>query len=155
MLAGSAAGQQPGQAQPGVPTELQLGLPQLPTTATPASAIDLRSFAEQKKPETVNQRVAVMAYYLAHVAQGNDRRDFITAADIKKYFIQAGFPLPSSPPRITLANVKNAGYLDSRKEGQYVLNPIGHNLVAHKLPALEEQDVERRPKRRAKRRTRR
>jgi hypothetical protein len=54
--------------------------------------------------------------------------------DIKKYFVQANYELPTAPPRMTLVNAKNAGYLDAISNGQYRLNPVGHNLVVHKLP---------------------
>jgi hypothetical protein len=38
---------------------------------------------------------------------------------------------------MTLVNAKNAGYLDRIASGQYRLNPVGHNLVTHKLPRGE------------------
>ena len=44
-----------------------------------------------------------------------------------------GFELPIGPPGQTLLNAKNAGYLDLSGKGQYRLNPVGHNLVTHKL----------------------
>jgi hypothetical protein len=79
--------------------------------------------------------VAVMAYYLAHHAP--EPRDYITPDDIKKYFPQANFELPTSPPSQTLVNAKNAGYLEQIATGQYRLNPVGHNLVSHRLPSGE------------------
>jgi hypothetical protein len=103
------------------------------------AARDLRTLAEEKKPKTVIQKVAVVAYYLANHAPGAERKDYITATDIKRYFKQAGFPLPTGPDNMTLVNAKNAGYLDGLQGGQYRLNPVGHNLVAHKLPALDEK----------------
>jgi hypothetical protein len=96
--------------------------------------VDVRSFRQQKNPKSANEMVAVLAYYLAHLAPSDERRDYLTREDITKYFHQAQFPLPSSP-NMTLVNAKNAGYLDATKEwGQYRLNPVGYNLVAHKLP---------------------
>jgi hypothetical protein len=96
--------------------------------------VDIRSFTKEKKPQSVNQMVAVVAYYLAHLAPDSDRRDHIQPNDIKKYF-SGNYPLPTSPPSQTLQNAKNAGYLDPLASGQYRLNPVGHNLVVHKLPA--------------------
>ena len=78
--------------------------------------------------------IAVIAYYLAHLAPEKEQRDFITGDDATKYFKQAHFPLPTAPPNVTLSNAKNAGYIDARDRGQYHLNSIGYNLVAHKLP---------------------
>jgi hypothetical protein len=111
----------PAQATPGTPAAL-------------APPTDLRTLTEQKSPKTANQMVAIVAYYLANYAPAGERRDYIVAEDIKKYFVQANYELPTAPPRMTLVNAKNAGYLDAVKDGQYRLNPVGHNLVAHKLP---------------------
>jgi hypothetical protein len=98
---------------------------------------DLRSLREQKQPKTTNQMVAIMAYYLANHAPPDQRRDHITPDDIKKYFPQAGFELPTGPPSQALVNAKNGGYLEQIATGQYRLNPVGHNLVTHRLPRSE------------------
>jgi hypothetical protein len=100
-----------------------------------STAGDIRSFTGEKKPSTVNQMVAVLGYYLAHLAPDGERRDHIVSDDIKKYFVQAGFPLPTGPTTMTLVNAKNAGYLDALEKGKYRLNAVGHNLVVHKMPA--------------------
>jgi hypothetical protein len=94
---------------------------------------DIRSLTDIKKPKSANQMVAVVAYYLANLAPPGERRDYITADDIKPYFNQASFPLPNARPSMTLVNTKNAGYLDALNNGRYRLNPVGHNLVALKL----------------------
>jgi hypothetical protein len=96
---------------------------------------DIRTFGGQKSPRSANERVAVVGYYLSEMAPAGERKAEISAADITKYFKQAGFPLPRAA-RMTLVNAKNAGYLDVGAErGTYKLNPVGHNLVAHSLPA--------------------
>lgn len=97
--------------------------------------VDIRNFGQEKSPRSVNERVAVVGYYLSELAPADERKADIAAADITKYFKQAGFPLPGAA-RMTLVNAKNAGYLDAGAErGTYKLNPVGHNLVAHSLPA--------------------
>lgn len=111
----------------------------LPTPAAiaggPTGLSDVRSFAAAKQPSNDIERLAVVAYYLAEIGGGEDKKGAITSDDITKYFKQAGFPLPSRP-RQTLHNAKNAGYLDAAAEaGSYKLNPVGHNLVVHGLPA--------------------
>jgi hypothetical protein len=106
----------------------------VPPAPAVSRVVDIRSFAAEKNPKTVNERVAVIGYYLANLAALPDRRDCLVADDIKTYFIQAGFPLPTSTANVTLTNAKNAGYLIALDRGQYRLNPVGHNLVAHKLP---------------------
>ena len=129
-------------AQPGAPphkpfiSDLNLAPP---TPATPAlqGSVDIRSFAAEKAPKTVNEKVALIGHYLAHFAPASERRDYLVAQDIESYFVQAGFPLPAAPASITLANAKNAGYLNAVDRGQFKLNAVGHNLVAHKLPSGE------------------
>jgi hypothetical protein len=128
----------PSTPPPGTPSTPTPPIPPAFTTPPPGAIRDLLSLKEQKQPKTVNQMVAVMAYYLAELAGENERRDYIVADDIRKYFRQANFPLPSATPNMTLVNAKNAGYLDALSKGQYRLNPVGHNLVAHKLPRTGE-----------------
>jgi len=98
------------------------------------STQDIRTFAAEKKPKTVNERVAIVGYYISQLAPEGERRDYLVSDDIKTYFIQAGFELPTASPAMTLSNAKNAGYLNAMDRGQYKLNAVGHNLVAHKLP---------------------
>lgn len=106
--------------------------------------IDIRSFKEEKQPKTANEMVALVAYYLAHLAPADERRDYMVADDVRKYFLQAVYPLPSAPPHMTLVNAKNAGYLDARERGQYRLNPVGYNLITNKLPPTQTR-MEKRP----------
>ena len=96
--------------------------------------MDMRTFGQEKNPRSANERVAVVGYYLSELASAEERKAEISAADITRYFKQAGFPLPGAA-RMTLVNAKNAGYLDAGAgRGTYKLNPVGHNLVAHSLP---------------------
>jgi hypothetical protein len=111
--------------------------PPNPAGTPPAGDMDIRTFAGLKSPKTLNEKVAVVAFFLAQVASPAERRDFITSEDIKPYFIQAGFELPTGPTNMSLTNAKNAGYLNALERGQYKLNSVGHNLVAHKLPKKE------------------
>jgi hypothetical protein len=136
----AAALMQPTMLQPPSPAApVRAALQQLP----PGAQADLRSLTEQKQPKSANQMVAVLAYYLANLAPAGQRRDHVVADDIKKYFPQANFPLPTGPHGMTLVNAKNAGYLDVLTAGQYRLNPVGHNLVTHKLPRVEGSALSR------------
>lgn len=103
---------------------------------------DILSLKEEKDPKTATQMVAVVAYYLAHLA--SERQDFITQDDIQKYFIQGKFLMPGSKPQ-ALVNAKNAGYLDAIEPGKYRLNSVGYNLVAHKMP--KDSSSQSRPRR--------
>jgi hypothetical protein len=123
-----------------------------------APIADIRSFTEQKKPRTANEMAAVVAYYLSEVAREPERKTEVSAADIEKYFKQAPFRLPAAA-RMTLTNAKNAGYLDPGTEkGTFKLNPVGHNLVAHALPAAggtKRRTSAKRSRRRKSRRNKR
>jgi hypothetical protein len=111
----------PGQPAPSVP-------PLKPKIDGPT---DILSLKEEKDPKTATQMIAVVAYYLAHLA--DERQDFITADDIQKYFVQGKYLMPGSKSS-ALINAKNAGYLDYLEPGKYRLNSVGYNLVAHKMP---------------------
>ena len=117
-------------------------VPSVPAGYTPPAPVftpappgtDIRTFAAEKAPKTLNEKVALVAFFLANLAPPEERRDFITSEDIKPYFTQANFEHPTGPANMTLTNAKNAGYLNALDRGQYKLNSVGHNLVAHKLP---------------------
>ena len=119
--------------------------PATPHQPVPSGVHDIRSFAAEKKPKTVNEKVAIVGYYLAQLAPEVERRDYLISDDVKTYFIQAGFELPTAAAGMTLSNAKNAGYLNASERGQYKLNAVGHNLVAHKLPSGEAGEAKRRP----------
>lgn len=93
---------------------------------------DIRTFKEEKNPRSANEMAAVLAYFLQYESNENERKDSITKSDVEKYFHLAKFKMPKDG-NFTLVNSKNAGYLDQRGKGQYALNPVGYNLVAHKL----------------------
>jgi hypothetical protein len=95
--------------------------------------IDILTLKETKNPSSASEMACIVAYYLQHHAPEGEKRGEITKDDVEKYFIQAKFPLPKVPLQV-LVDTKNAGYLDSAGRGKYKLNPVGHNLVAHKLP---------------------
>jgi hypothetical protein len=71
---------------------------------------DIRSLKEQKNPANATEMAAVLAYYLQHLAPESERRSQITAADVNKYFIQAGFPLQKRSDQM-LVNSRAAGLL--------------------------------------------
>jgi hypothetical protein len=99
---------------------------------------DIRSLKEAKNPKSANEMAALVAYYVSEIASEGERRNAITKADIEKYFKSAPFRLPADA-NFTLVNAKNAGYLDSIGGGQYKLNPVGYNLVAHRMGGDEKK----------------
>jgi hypothetical protein len=137
------------------PTVLAAAPVSLPSVATAAPhemsqttrKLSIRDLKETKRPESSNQMAALVAYYLSEIADPSESKDAITAADIEKYFKQAGFKLPKSIPQ-ALPNASTAGYFDGVGRGQYRLNPVGYNLVVHGLPPSESEASSFRKKRR-------
>jgi len=103
---------------------------------------DIRSLKEAKLPRSANEMAALVAYYVSELAPAGERRNEINKADIERYFKSAGFALPADA-NFTLVNAKNAGYLDSTGTGLYKLNPVGYNLVVHRMGAREKKQPRR------------
>lgn len=110
------------------------------------AAVHIKQFKEQKRPRSANEMAAVIAYYLANLAPPEKKKDTVNQKDIETYFKIGVFPLPQQV-RVTLPNAKNAGYFDLVGDGEYKLNAVGHNLVAHTLPRGTGTDGARRAKR--------
>lgn len=106
-------------------------------TQTPLEPVDIRSLRAAKAPANSIQMACVVAFYLKELAQGDERKDTTNAQDLERYFKQAGFKLPSRISQ-TLIDAKAAGYMDSAGRGEYKLNAVGYNLVAHNLPTKKE-----------------
>lgn len=98
-----------------------------------ARVVDIRTLKDEKQPRSANEMAALVAYYLDEHAPGEEHRESIGQEQIRKYFKQAGFPLPQKLSN-TMTNAAAAGYLESVGHGQYRLNPVGYNLVAHHMP---------------------
>jgi hypothetical protein len=97
--------------------------------------VDIRSLKEEKQPSSAREMAVLVAYYLSELAPASERKDEISADDIRQYFKQGAFKLPASP-EMTLVHTRNAGYLDSGSaRGLYKLNAVGYNLIVHSLPA--------------------
>ena len=113
--------------------EVQEGAEQENHEAKEKQIVDIRTFKNEKDPQSDVQMAALVAYYLAELAPEERRKDAISKSDVIEYFKQAGYPLPEAP-KDTLPHAKSAGYFDKAGHGRYKLNPVGHNLVVHKLP---------------------
>ena len=101
--------------------------------------IDIKTLKEQKKPTSAAQMACVVAYYLQDLAPSNERKDTVTAEDIKRYFKQAKFKLPKTISQL-LPDSRLAGYFDSAPgKGEYRLNAVGYNLVVHNLPKSKKK----------------
>ncbi len=108
--------------------------------AAPASragehaGMDIKTFKELKNPSSARQMACVVAYYLAEIATGDERKEVVTTDDVEKYFKQGRYALPTKLEQL-LIDCRGAGYFESPARGEYKLTRVGHNLVAHQLPA--------------------
>jgi hypothetical protein len=98
------------------------------------AGMDIKTFKELKKPASARQMACVVAYYLAEIATGDERKQVVATDDMEKYFKQGKYALPTKLEQL-LIDCKAAGYFESPTRGQYKLTRVGHNLVAHQLPA--------------------
>ena len=108
------------------------------TPPPPPKDIDIKTLKEEKEPRGANEMACLVAHYLQELAPVDERKETITMEDLKKYFKQAKFKLPTAI-RQTLVNAKNAGYFDSAGSGSYKLNAVGYNLVVHTLPRKKSE----------------
>ncbi len=122
---GGPTGASPESARPPAP----------PAPERPAG--DIRSLKDEKRPRSAIEMAALVAYYLAEISTEDERKDTVTTDELRKYFKQAGFPLPGAI-QYTLGNAAAAGFFESAGRGEYRLTAVGHNLVAHVLPASDE-----------------
>jgi|ERR1039458_9681436 hypothetical protein len=96
--------------------------------------IDIRTFKEQKNPKSAIQMACVVAYYLQELAPATERKNTINTVDLSTYFKQANYKLPKVIAQL-LPDSRVAGYFESASgKGEYSLNAVGYNLVAHNLP---------------------
>jgi hypothetical protein len=113
-----------------------------PAIASHGGVTDIRSLKEAKSPKSANEMAALVAFYVSELAPSGERKASITKGDVERYFKSAGFNLPADAS-FTLVNAKNAGYLDSAGTGQYKLNPVGYNLVAHRMGTRGKKEPRR------------
>jgi hypothetical protein len=106
-------------------------LPGSPAPPEKPKAKDLKTFVEEKNPQTHQEFAAVVAYYHAFVAPEGHRKELITAEDIRQACRQAVYKHPS---RQILHNAYKAGLFDKSGRGAFKLNTVGENLVAMVLP---------------------
>jgi hypothetical protein len=112
------------------------GRESMPTESAPRRGlVDIRTLKEEKQPSSAREMAVLVAFYLTELAPQAERKTEISADDVRQYFKQAAFKLPTAP-EMTLVHTRNAGYLDpGSARGLYKLNAVGYNLIAHSLPA--------------------
>jgi len=58
------------------------------------AGMDIKTFKELKSPGSARQMACVVAYYLAEIATGDERKEVVTTDDMEKYFKQGRYALP-------------------------------------------------------------
>jgi hypothetical protein len=131
-ISGPAEAAPAGRTREGSPPEDRAAAPSR-TGEAEYSGMDIKTFKELKNPSSARQMACVVAYYLAEIATGDDRKGVVTTGDIEKYFKQGRFQLPTKLEQL-LIDCRHAGYFETPARGEYKLTRVGHNLVAHQLP---------------------
>ena len=140
------------------PSVLPLGTPPGGApAATPAAAQgggaalaqNIRSFVEQKAPQSDTHFAATVAYYYQFQAPEAQRKDAITSDDLQDACRQAD-RARLKRPITALGNALRDGLLDKAGRGTFRLNSVGENLVAMALPAATgTTPMKRKPKNKA------
>lgn len=133
----------------------RIGIPREGAVASASAAgappiLNIRSFTEDKQPQSANEMAAVAAFYLSELAPPSERSPTINTDALRRAFKAAGFRLPKAV-HATLTNACAAGYFDKASRGEYRLNPVGYNLVVHGLPRSGASAREARPRKAARR----
>lgn len=119
--------------QPRATSTLTPSLHATPPAHSP-KVMDIRTFKESKDPKSAKQMACVVAYYLAELAPEGEKRTTVTSKVLEKYFKQGKFQLPKTIGQL-LPDAKASGYFEAAPgKGEYTLNAVGYNLVAHNLP---------------------
>ena len=116
-------------------------LPSAPTVpsatsrpAEPTSAKDVKTFVDEKNPQTDIHLAATIAYFYRFEAPEAERREDIDAAFLRDALRLAGRPGQLVNPRQTLNNAHAKGILDRNARGRFSINSVGENLVGMTLP---------------------
>lgn len=118
------------------PDQPKGNVPTSPAAKLPSPRMDIRTLKEKKQPRSARDMACLVAYYLKDAAGDDERKETISATDLEKYFKQAGYKLPTRMAQV-LVDAKSAGYFESVGRGEYKLNAVGYNLVAHNLPVAK------------------
>ncbi len=120
----------------------------------PHRHMDIKEFTGSKAPKSDQQFAAVVAYYYRFEAPIEKRKDAINAEDLNTAARLVGRKRPANAS-YTLANAKNAGYLDAAGKGTFQINSVGENLVAITLPGNATEAASRSNDQKIKKKTKR
>jgi len=97
------------------------------------SGKDIKTFLDEKNPNSANQLVAAVAYYHKFEAPTTERKNAITKEDLLDACRKAQRERPKYPIQV-LVNASAFGLVDKVGTGTYEINAVGENLVAVSMP---------------------
>jgi len=118
------------------PPQTQQGAPP-PNSGQPVvthqGSKDIKTFLDEKNPNSANQLVAAVAYYFKFEAPVAEKKTSITADDVMEACRKGNRERPKHPNQI-LINASAFGLIDKVGTGTYEINSVGENLVAVSMP---------------------
>jgi hypothetical protein len=115
-------------------------LPTLPVLSSTSKSArqrpvrDVKTFVDEKNPQTDIHLVATIAYFYRFEALEAERKEDIDAAFLRDALRLAGRPGQLVKPLQTLNNAHAKGLLDRNARGRFSINSVGENLVGMTLP---------------------
>jgi|SRR3989344_4791404 len=103
----------------------------LPLQQPIATSTNIKSFVEEKNPQSDMHFAVVVTYFYRFLAP--EKKEAITSEDLQEATRLAGRARLILPSK-TLSNAVFAGLLDSAGRGLWKINTVGENLVAIVLP---------------------
>lgn len=104
-----------------------------PLTGVHEGAKDIKSFLNEKSPNSANQLVAAVAYYHKFEAPATERKNAITKDDLLDACRKSQRERPKFPNQV-MVNASAFGLVDKVDTGTYEINAVGENLVAVSMP---------------------
>ena len=96
---------------------------------------DIKTFLQEKSPNSANQLVAAVAYYYKFEAPEAQRKSGISKDDVVDACRKAAIERPKFPNQI-MVNASAYGLVDKVGTGTYEINAVGENLVAVSMPTV-------------------
>lgn len=108
--------------------------PEAPKPLGSNATKNIKSFVDEKQPQTDIQLAATIAYFYRFEAPEAERKEEIDAAFLRDACRLAGRPGQLKKPLATLNNAQAKGLLDRGDRGKFSINSVGENLVGMTLP---------------------
>lgn len=130
----SSAPPAPSRVQQVSPTPPPPPQPEAPKSPGPNATNNIKSFVDEKQPQTDIQLATTIAYFYRFEAPEAERKEEIDATFLRDACRLAGRPGQLKKPLATLNNAQAKGLLDRGDRGKFSINSVGENLVGMTLP---------------------